>query len=84
MQMPGNKPSVTVYTTPTCPHCVMATSFLRENKINFEEKNVAEDRAAATEMIEKSKQMGVPVIEINGKIIVGFDSEAVKKALGIK
>ncbi|HJW97437.1 MAG TPA: glutaredoxin domain-containing protein [archaeon] len=77
-------PKVKVYSTPTCPYCYMAKDFLKENGIAFEDINVAEDHAAAHEMIEKSGQMGVPVIDINGTIIVGFDREAVKKALGIK
>lgn len=75
---------VKVYSTPTCPYCYMAKDFLKQNNIPFEDINVAEDHKAAREMVEKSGQMGVPVIEINGKMIVGFDRETVKKALGIK
>ncbi len=75
---------VKVYSTPTCPYCFMAKDFLKENGVQFEDINVAENHAAAHEMIEKSGQMGVPVIEINGKMIVGFDRDAIKKALGIK
>jgi glutaredoxin 3 len=75
---------VKVYSTPTCPYCYMAKDFLKQNNIPFEDINVAEDHDAAHEMIEKSGQMGVPVIDINGKIIVGFDREGIKKALGIK
>jgi glutaredoxin len=62
----------------------MAKDFLKENGVQFEDINVAENHAAAHEMIEKSGQMGVPVVEIDGKMIVGFDREAIKKALGIK
>jgi len=72
---------VTVYSTQTCPYCHMAKDFLKENKVAFEDIDVSKDRKKAQEMIEKSGQMGVPVIEIGGKIIVGFDKEAVKKAL---
>lgn len=72
---------VKVYTTPTCPYCTMAKTFLLENGVEFVEVNVASDRAAAVEMINKSGQMGVPVLEINGDIIVGFDRDAIKKAL---
>ncbi len=72
---------VKVYTTPTCPYCVLAKSFLKDNGVQFVEKNVAGDRAAAREMIEKSGQMGVPVLDINGEIIVGFDRDAIKKSL---
>ncbi|MGC8812153.1 MAG: glutaredoxin family protein [Candidatus Aenigmatarchaeota archaeon] len=72
---------VKIYTTPTCPYCEMAKTFFRENNVEFEEIDVSSDREAAMEMIEKSGQMGVPVIEIDDKIIVGFDVNAIKKAL---
>ena len=73
--------SVIIYTTPMCPFCKMAKDYFEENKIDFVEKDVSVDREAANEMIEKSGQMGVPVIDINGKIIVGFVPEEIKKAL---
>jgi len=57
--------------------------YLRDNNIAFEEKNVGEDRAAAMEMIRKSGQQGVPVIDIEGNIIVGFDKEGIDKLLGL-
>lgn len=63
---------VKVYSTPTCPYCDMAKDFLKENKIEFEDINVQDDHEAAKEMIDKSGQMGVPVIEIDDKIIVGL------------
>ncbi len=75
---------VKVYSTPTCPYCHQEKEFLKENKIGFEDINVAADEKAAKEMIEKSGQMGVPVTEINGTIIVGFDKEKIKKALKLK
>lgn len=75
------RPRVKIYTTPTCPYCAMAKAFLKENGIEFIEVDVASDRAAAIEMIEKSGQMSVPVLDIGGQIIVGFDREAIKKAL---
>lgn len=75
---------VRVYSTPTCPYCDMAKKFLKENKVEFENIDVSRDEKAAEEMVEKSGQMGVPVLEINGEIIVGFDKEAMKKALKIK
>ena len=76
---------VTVYSTPTCPWCVKVKDFLKANKIKFEDKNVAEDEKARDEMVEKSGQMGVPVIVIEGHDpIVGFDQEAIKKALNIR
>lgn len=75
---------VKVYSTPTCPYCHAAKDFLKENKIEFEDIDVSKDQSAAQDMIEKSGQMGVPVIDINGTIIVGFDKDAMKKALKIK
>ncbi len=68
---PKNK-KVIVYSTPTCPYCTMAKNFFKENKVEFEDVNVAEDRARGQEMVNKSGQMGVPVIDIDGKIVVGF------------
>ncbi|RLE39019.1 NrdH-redoxin [Candidatus Woesearchaeota archaeon] len=74
---------VKIYTTPTCPYCEMAKDFLKQQNIEFEEIDVASNQEAAQEMINKSGHMGVPQIEINGKIILGFDKEAIKKELKI-
>lgn len=74
---------VLIYSTPTCHFCKMAKDFFKEKNVSFEEINVAGNPVKAQEMIEKSGQMGVPVIDIDGKIIVGFDKEALKKALKI-
>jgi glutaredoxin 3 len=82
--MEKKKSVVKVYTTQTCPYCTMAKNFLKENGVGFVEKNVAEDRAAAVEMVEKSGQMGVPVLDINGDIIIGFDRNAIKKSLNLE
>ncbi len=78
------KSKVVIYTTPTCPYCNMAKHYFKDNKVEYEEKNVAADRALAEEMIHKSGQMGVPVMDIDGKIIVGFDQAEIKKALNLK
>ena len=75
--------SVKVYSTSTCPYCHMAKDFLAKNNIEFESLDVGTDQAAKQEMIEKSGQMGVPVINIDGEMIVGFDKDAIKKAMGI-
>lgn len=75
--------SVKVYSTPTCPYCRIAKNFLKEKNIPFEELDVSRDKNALIEMKEKSGQMGVPVIDIDGKIIVGFNREAISKELGI-
>jgi glutaredoxin 3 len=72
---------IIVYSTPTCPYCHLVKDYLEEKKIEFEEKDVSKDREAAREMIKKSGQMGVPQIDINGKIIVGFDREAIDEEL---
>ncbi|MDI6640133.1 MAG: glutaredoxin domain-containing protein [Methanocellales archaeon] len=75
--------AVKVYSTPTCPFCDMVKRYLRENDIEFEYVNVAEDAEAAKEMIEKSGRMIVPLMDIDGEIIVGFDREKLDKALGL-
>jgi glutaredoxin 3 len=75
---------VKVFSTPVCPYCVSLKEFLKQHNIEFEEFNVAEDEKAREEMIQKSGQMGVPVIEIDGKIVVGFDKERIVELLGIK
>ena len=59
----------------------MAKEYFKKNKVAYEEHNVAEDESAREEMIKKSDQMGVPVIDINGEIIIGFDKDAIDKAL---
>ncbi|MFH1587008.1 MAG: glutaredoxin domain-containing protein [Candidatus Diapherotrites archaeon] len=76
--------SVTVYSTPTCPYCVMAKEFLKENNIEFQDIDVSGNHENLHEMVDKSGQQGVPVLDINGKIIIGFDKEAIKEALDLK
>ena len=76
--------SVIVYSTPTCPYCIRAKQFLKDNNIAFENIDVSENQEKAQEMIKKSGQMGVPVLEIDGQIIVGFDKEKIKETLDIK
>ena len=75
---------IKVYSTITCPYCVALKEFLKEKGFQFEDIDVGRDEKAAQEMIEKSGQMGVPVVEINGEIVVGFDKERISKLLGIK
>jgi glutaredoxin 3 len=75
---------VIVYTTKDCPWCKKTKEFFKVNKIKFREVDVGEDEKAAEEMIRKSGQQAVPVIDINGEIIVGFDEEKFKSLLKIK
>jgi glutaredoxin 3 len=78
-----NDKHVVIYSTPTCTYCNAAKQFFNEHSVAFEEHNVAEDAMRRQEMIEKSGQMGVPVITIDDKMIIGFDEEALKDALGV-
>jgi len=77
-------PKVKIYSTKTCIWCAKAREFLTSHKIKFTEADVGADKKTAMEMIRKSRQMGVPVIDINGKIIVGYNEDALKRALKIK
>ena len=79
----ADEKKVTVYSTPTCPWCTKAKEFLKENKVSFDDVDVSADHQKAKEMVEKSGQMGVPVIDINGTIIIGFDQERIRAELGI-
>ncbi|NQT95721.1 MAG: NrdH-redoxin [Candidatus Omnitrophica bacterium] len=75
---------VLVYSTPTCPHCIRTKEFLKTNNIIFEDIDVSDNTEKGEEMVERSGQMGVPVIDIDGKLIIGFDQQAIKEALGIQ
>lgn len=74
---------VKIYTTSTCPWCVKTKEFLKAHNVKYEEVNVGVDEKARNEMFEKSGQFGVPVTNVNGTIIVGYDKEALKKALSL-
>jgi glutaredoxin 3 len=74
---------VKIFSTPTCPYCNAAKEFFKEEGIDFENIDVSQDRAAADEMVEKSGQMGVPVIIIGeNEPIVGFDKEKIQGLIG--
>ena len=73
--------SVTVYTTESCPWCKKVKAFLDENKVKYDVKDVGADQKAAEEMMEKSGQQGVPVTDIDGEFVVGFDEAKLKKLL---
>ncbi len=72
---------ITIYTTSVCPYCDMAKKYFKENNVKFKEINVSLNPKAAQEMVEKSGQMGVPVIDIDGQIIVGFNKPALERIL---
>jgi|TARA_Y100000310_G_C20468928_1_gene709029 glutaredoxin-like YruB-family protein len=74
---------IKVYSTQTCPWCIKAKAWLEENKVEFEYIDVGADPEAAKEMVEKSGQRGVPVIEIDDEIIIGFNEEKIKELLGL-
>ena len=73
--------SVSIYTTPSCSYCSLAKSYLSQQGISYSEYNVASDTRRAEEMVKKSGQMGVPVLDINGRIIVGFNKPEIERAL---
>lgn len=75
---------VIIYSTPTCVYCKAAKDFFKEHNVEYVEKNVAEDEQARDDMVEKSGQMGVPVIDIKGNIVVGFDEKKLTELLEIK
>lgn len=75
---------VKVYSTPTCPWCHKLKEFLKEHKIKFKEINVAEDYEAGMKMVEQTGQQGVPVTEIDGKFVIGFNEPELRKLLKIK
>lgn len=72
---------IKIYSTPSCVYCRMAKEYFVKNGVKYEEFNVAADLKAREEMFNKSRQMGVPVIDVDGKIIVGLDQEALEEAL---
>ncbi len=74
---------VKVYTTSTCSYCSMVKAFLAEKGVSFESVDVTQDKNALEEMVKKSGQMGVPVLDIEGKIIVGFNPKEIEEELGL-
>jgi glutaredoxin-like YruB-family protein len=72
---------VIVYSTPTCPYCVYAKAYFKDKGVAFQDVDVSKDRAAGQEMIRKSGQMGVPVIDIDGNILVGYQPNEFEKLL---
>lgn len=81
--MEGQK-DVVIYSTPTCGYCNAAKDFFEQHNIEYTDHNVAEDGNARQEMIEKSGQMGVPVIVVGDKVLTGYDESKLRELLGIK
>lgn len=75
--------NVIVYSAPTCPWCTKVKDYLDDNNVEYEAFNVSEDSEKAREMIDKSGQQGVPVIDIDGDIIVGFNEPKIKEKLNL-
>ncbi len=74
---------VIVFSTPTCPHCTRAKRYLRARGVRFRDVDVSRDQAAARDMVRRSGQQGVPVLDIGGKIVVGFDRAKIDQLLGL-
>ncbi|OGN03315.1 MAG: NrdH-redoxin [Candidatus Yanofskybacteria bacterium RIFCSPHIGHO2_01_FULL_43_42] len=75
---------VTIYTTPTCAYCKMAKDYFKSKGLSYEEHDVSKDIPRQKEMIQKTGQFGVPVIDIDGKVVIGFDKPKINEYLGIK
>jgi glutaredoxin 3 len=78
------QPKVIVFSTPTCSFCNAAKHYFRQHNVKFRDVDVSRDPAAARDMVRRSGQQGVPVIDIGGKIVVGFDRNKINQLLGIK
>lgn len=76
-------PRVILFTTPTCSYCRKAKQYLRQRQVPFKDVDVSRDSAAARDMVRRSRQQGVPVVDIGGKIVVGFDRPKIDKLLGL-
>lgn len=84
MTEPNKQQKVIVFSTPTCSFCAMTKKYFREKGVKFTDIDVSRDFDAARDMVRRSGQMGVPVIDIGGRIIVGFNKPQINLLLGIK
>ncbi len=75
---------ILVYSTETCPYCNMVKEYLKDKDVKFEEVDVTNDQEKAKEMVDKSGQMGVPVLDIDGEIIIGFNQPKIEETLKAK
>lgn len=79
-----SQPKVIVFSTPTCTYCNMAKQYFRQKNVKFTDVDVSRDMSAARDMVRRSGQTGVPVIDIGGRIIVGFNRPKIDQLLGLK
>ncbi|MFA6407311.1 MAG: glutaredoxin family protein [Candidatus Paceibacterota bacterium] len=75
---------ITIYSTPSCVYCKMAKAYFDQKGVTYTEKDVFADEKAREEMIQKSGQLGVPVIDIGGQIVIGFDKSIINNLLETK
>jgi len=75
---------IKVYSTPTCPYCVTLKEFLKQKGFQFEDIDVSQNQQALDEMVKKTGQFGVPVVDVDGQIMIGFDREKITQLLNIK
>lgn len=75
--------SVKVYSTPTCPYCIRLKEYFKQKNIDFENIDVSKDKASVEQMVKISGQMGVPVVDIDGEVIIGFNKEKIDSVLNI-
>jgi glutaredoxin 3 len=83
MAEPKPQPRVIIFSTPTCSFCNMAKQYFRQKGVKFKDVDVSRDPTAARDMVRRSGQQGVPVIDIGGKIVVGFDRIKIEKYLSL-
>jgi glutaredoxin 3 len=84
ISMEGKKPEILVYSTPDCPYCSLAKTYLKGRGLDFIDYDVSKDKEKAREMVMKTQQGGVPVLQINGRLIIGFDRKLIEDALNKK
>lgn len=78
------QPRVIIFTTPSCSYCGTAKAYLRQKKVRFKEVDISKDERAARDVVKRTHQQGVPVLDIGGKVVIGFDRPKINQLLGIK
>jgi glutaredoxin 3 len=79
-----NQPKIRIFSTPSCPYCYTLKEYFKEHNLAFDDIDVSSDSKLLDEMVAKSGQMTVPVLEIGGEIIIGFDKKKINELLNIK